>query len=118
MPATPQDLREYHEAAAGASEIVLATVLDTARWDIETFAPAPDTTDAAVLLDYDDRLTNAQLHISKHLYDTGDYSGGGSVGLDDISYSERFDSQGQAVLRRARRIMSPYLKGSAPVDIV
>ena len=107
MPATVADLRGYHEAVSGATDIKLATILDTARWEIEEFAPKPDTTDAAKLLDYDDRLINAQLRISAYLFDTGGYrSSTGSLGKLG---SKSFDAQGRAVYEGARRTMGPFV---------
>lgn len=110
MPATPLDLRGFHEPASGATEIKLATILDTARWEIEEFAPAPDTDDTATLLDYDDRLINAQLNIAAYLFDTGGYrSSTGSLGKLG---SRSFDSKGQAVYQGAIRTMGPFVAGA------
>ena len=110
MPATPQDLKDFHEPASGATNIKLATILDTARWEIEEFAPAPDTTDAAVLLDYDDRLINAQLNIGAYLFDTGGYrSNTGSLGKLG---SKSFDVQGRGVYQGAIKTMGPHVAGA------
>lgn len=111
MPATPQDLRAHHAPAAGETDIKLATILDTARWEIEDFAPPPDTDDAATLLDYDDRLTNAQLRIATYLFNTegGHRSNTGSLGKLG---SKSFDVQGQAVYQGAIKTMGPFVAGA------
>lgn len=103
MPyATVQDFRDFHEPASGATNIKLATILDTAGWQVQKFAPPPDP----VTVDYTDRALNAELWIAAYLFDTGGYrSNTGSLGKLG---SRSFDVKGEAVQRIIRDNMGDY----------
>lgn len=109
MPATAQDLRDYYERTSSASETKLNIILDAAQWDVEEFAPPPDTTETATLTDYDERLTNAMLQIAAYKFDTAGYRSN-APSFEEFG-SRSFDVKGEAVYAQAQRTMGPFHQG-------
>lgn len=114
MPATVDDFRGYHQSAGALPverNVYLATILDTARYEIQEFAPVPDTDDAAELLDYDDRLVNAQLRIAAYLFDTKGGHHSNRPGFEEFG-AQSYDVKGTAVYQGAMRTMGPFVAGA------